>query len=204
MSLRFALLVLLREEEATGYELAKRFDVSVSHFWHATPQQIYQELGRMEDDGLIRGEVVIQEKRPNKRVYSITEQGSEALGAWQRERSPIAAIKSELLVKVYGSDSTDSESLLASLAEQIEFSREKLRQYEAIRDLLLRGRDEETFLRTTRHAGPYLALRRGFMFEQENIAWSEWVSAAIQRRSRGQGSPSRSQRGRTVGKVAAR
>ena len=44
MALRHAVLAALLEGEASGYQLAKRFDVSVANFWSATPQQLYREL----------------------------------------------------------------------------------------------------------------------------------------------------------------
>jgi virulence activator alpha len=64
MALRHAVLAALLEGEASGYELAKRFDVSVANFWSATPQQLYRELERLEADGRLRGRVV--EHRPDR------------------------------------------------------------------------------------------------------------------------------------------
>ena len=182
MSLRFALLALLHEEDVNGYELAKRFDVGVSHYWHALPQQIYQELSRMEEDALVVGEVVVQERRPNKRRFTITEAGRSALAAWQQERAPITVLKSELLVKAFASDLGPPDALIESLEEQIAFAREKLAIYGTFRQQMFRGRDEETFLGTTRRAGPYITLKRGLMFEQGNIEWAEWAIAALKAR----------------------
>ena len=54
MALRHAVLAALLEGEASGYQLAKRFDVSVANFWSATPQQLYRELDRLEAEGLVR------------------------------------------------------------------------------------------------------------------------------------------------------
>ena len=53
MSLQHALLVSLAEQEATGYDLTRRFDRSLGFFWRATHQQIYRVLGRMAEDGLL-------------------------------------------------------------------------------------------------------------------------------------------------------
>jgi hypothetical protein len=57
MSLDHALLVSLLEKPSSGYELARRFDRSIGYFWHATHQQIYKVLARMEEAGWISGEV---------------------------------------------------------------------------------------------------------------------------------------------------
>jgi len=53
MALRHAVLAALLEGEASGYQLAKRFDVSVANFWSATPQQLYRELERLEQERLL-------------------------------------------------------------------------------------------------------------------------------------------------------
>jgi DNA-binding PadR family transcriptional regulator len=51
MALGHAVLAALLDGEASGYQLAKRFDVSVANFWSATPQQLYRELDRLEAEG---------------------------------------------------------------------------------------------------------------------------------------------------------
>src|SRR4051794_41935714 len=79
MSLRNALLAALLEGEASGYDLAKGFDASVANFWPATPQQLYRELDRLAADGLVRARLVHQEKRPDKRLFSLTEAGERGL-----------------------------------------------------------------------------------------------------------------------------
>lgn len=58
MSLRYALLALLSSREMTGYDVSKQFSQSVAHVWHAPDSQIYPELRRMEQDGLLEAETV--------------------------------------------------------------------------------------------------------------------------------------------------
>ena len=45
----------------------------------ATPQQLYRELERLAEQGLIQARVVHQERRPNKRMFSLTEAGRDAI-----------------------------------------------------------------------------------------------------------------------------
>jgi len=66
----------------TGYELTKEFNESIAFFWHATSQQIYKELDTMEKSGWLASERIMQSEKPNKRVYSITAKGKEALLDW--------------------------------------------------------------------------------------------------------------------------
>ena len=83
MSLKHGLLGLLSSEgPTTGYELDKIFKNSLAYFWHAKTSQIYRELSTMESLGWLTSERVLQEEKPNKRVYSITDQGKEELLKW--------------------------------------------------------------------------------------------------------------------------
>src|SRR5437870_5832133 len=104
MGLGHAVLAALLEGDASGYELAKRFDVSVANFWHAVPQQVYAELPRLERAGFVEGRQVVQEKRPNKRVYRLTREGRGELARFIAEPARPTSIKDELLVKVYSAD----------------------------------------------------------------------------------------------------
>ena len=82
MSLRHGLLGLIKYRPMTGYELTKEFNESLAYFWHATSQQIYKELDTMEKSGWLVSKRVMQSEKPNKRVYSITAKGKEALLGW--------------------------------------------------------------------------------------------------------------------------
>ena len=82
MSLHYGLLGLLRYQDSTGYDLTKIFEDSLNNFWHAQSAQIYRELDRMEQKGWVVSKNIVQNKRPNKRLYSITEEGCVALDKW--------------------------------------------------------------------------------------------------------------------------
>lgn len=82
MSLPYGLLGLLTYQDSTGYDLTKTFEASLNNFWHAQSAQIYRELDRMEQKGWVISRSVIQENRPNKRVYTVTDDGRAALQEW--------------------------------------------------------------------------------------------------------------------------
>lgn len=95
MSLRFALLAILRVGPLSGYDLQKQFHQSVGHVWHAPDSQIYPELRKMEADGLIKGEEQTRGERGTRRVYHVTDAGERAFLEWmespldyQRVRDP--------------------------------------------------------------------------------------------------------------------
>ncbi|MGW6700654.1 PadR family transcriptional regulator [Nocardia sp. NPDC055049] len=182
MALRNAILAALLDGEASGYDLAKEFDASVANFWMATPQQLYRELDRMAADGLIDTRVVQQERRPNKRLHSITRAGHAALHEFVASEPKPTAIRDELMVRVQSMQTQDAPAVRAAVAEKREWAIAKLARYERLRTRLLAGRTEQAYLEEAERVGPYLTLMRGISFEQENIRWAEFAVAVIDRR----------------------
>jgi len=108
MALRHAVLAALLEGEASGYQLAKRFDVSVANFWSATPQQLYRELDKLEADGLVDARLVRQQRRPDKRVFTLTDAGRAELHRFTAEPAKPVAMRDDLLVKLQAVDVGDA------------------------------------------------------------------------------------------------
>jgi DNA-binding PadR family transcriptional regulator len=171
MALRHAVLAALLEGEASGYQLSKRFDVSVANFWSATPQQLYRELERLEADGLLRGRVVEQRRRPNKRVFTLTDAGRDELHAFIAQPARPTAIRDDLLVKLQAADADDMDAVRKALTQRLDHARDRLALYDRLRDGLLDGRNESAYLRDAQRVGPYLTLKGGRMYEQQNIRW---------------------------------
>jgi len=183
MALRNAVMAALLEGEASGYDLAKEFDASMANFWMSTPQQLYRELDRMEAEGLVRARLVEQERRPNKRMFSLTDTGRRALREFVAEPPRPTAIRDELLVKVQAMDIGDSGAVAAAIRERGEWAQAKLARYERLRDRLLASRSEEDYLAQAERVGPYLTLMRGLAFERENLRWAEQSLDVLERRS---------------------
>lgn len=181
MSLRDAVLAALLEGESSGYDLAKGFDASVANFWMATPQQLYRELDRLADQGLIQARVVHQERRPNKRMFSLTEAGHDAIQQFTARAPKPSVIRDELLVKVQAADAGDAEAVREFILERLQWATAKLQRYERLRTRLLDGRGEEDYLARTERVGPYLTLLRGISFEEENVRWAERALTIIER-----------------------
>lgn len=172
--MRNAVMATLLEGEASGYDLAKGFNASVANFWTATPQQLYRELDGMEREGLVTARVIRQDRRPDKRLFSLTDAGHDALRAYIAE--PIGrptAIRDGLLVKVQCADIGELAAVQADITDRMEWARAKLTRYERLRERLLQGRTEDQYLTEAERVGPYLTLLRGISFEEENIRWGE-------------------------------
>jgi DNA-binding PadR family transcriptional regulator len=173
MALRHAVLATLLDTDASGYELAKRFDASVANFWHALPQQIYGELRHLEQEGLIRGRPVRQRGRPDKRVFTITKAGQQTLREFAAAPTKPGAVKEDLAVKVYAAAVADPEALIAALNQRAAQSAAKLERYQRQADALADPNGADL--------GPSLTLARGIAYERENINWCALAAERLRR-----------------------
>ena len=174
MALEHALLVALSERPGSGLELAGRFERSIGFFWHATHQQIYRVLGRMETDGWLSVETVPQTGRPDKKVYSVSPTGARALADWLAEPLPMESFRSDLAVKLRGASYGERSVLLRRVTEARSDHETRLAHY---RDLEARDYPVPADL-----AGPeldqYLVLRGGIRLEEFWIGWiNEYLDA---------------------------
>ncbi|MEU5790432.1 PadR family transcriptional regulator [Micromonospora purpureochromogenes] len=183
MALRHAVLAALLDGEYSGYQLAKAFDVSLSNFWYAVPQQLYAELAKLEREGLISGRQVIQRDRPNKRLFTVTDAGLAELAAFAATPSKPSSIREDLLVMVQAVDLLDPAPVIVQLEERAVTAAAKVEIFDRMLQRLRGELDEETFLREGDRIGPYLTCLRGRRFEQENREWCEQVAALLRARA---------------------
>ena len=80
-TLGYAILSALGRKPCSGYELVQYLDA----VWPAKHSQIYPRLTKMEQNGLLIFEEVVQTGKPDKKIFSITEKGRETLEKWVEE-----------------------------------------------------------------------------------------------------------------------
>jgi len=119
MSLANAIMTALIDEELTGYELAKRFETSLGFFWHASHQQIYRELKALTNKQYVHPRLVVQNGRPDKTVYQLTEVGQQCLDDWIVRSAKPRPVKDELFIKLYNLSSAN----VNELREQVQIRR---------------------------------------------------------------------------------
>ena len=96
MSLPHAVLGLLAVAPGTGYDLTRRFEASLSHAWHASHSQIYPELARLQDRGLVQ-EAGRGARR--SRTWAITDAGKAELESWLVEVQPNRSQRNETALR---------------------------------------------------------------------------------------------------------
>jgi PadR family transcriptional regulator, regulatory protein AphA len=164
MSLRHALLGALADRPRTGYSLLKHFEQSLDYAWPASHSQIYPELARLLDDGLI----VETETGPrNARTYAVTEAGLEEVRRWLRETRPERRVRSEAALRTFFLWLLDP----AEASEHLERERE---YWDGVLAELERIRAEPAG--TTRKEQAFrLALDGGIRTVQARLEWAEWA-----------------------------
>ena len=129
----YVILGMLAWGPRSGYDIKADVDKSVRFFWAASYGQIYPELKRLSEAGLIEGQAQGGRRRT---VYRITDLGAEALEAWLTEEPQTFEARDEALLKLFLADAAP-ETAVASLEAKLrshEAKLKRLREVEASGD----------------------------------------------------------------------
>jgi PadR family transcriptional regulator AphA len=127
MDVKTLCLGVLTEGDRTGYEIKQRFEEGFKHFFVAGFGSIYPALAQLSRDGLVTVREVEQDKRPDKKVYSLTERGHRSLIDDLMATPPRHKVRSEFLVLMYFAHLLPPGHVAAVIDAQIA-------QWEGIRD----------------------------------------------------------------------
>lgn len=98
MDVRTICLGILSRGDATGYEIKKLFEDGRFHYFvEASYGSIYPALSRLTEDGLVSVRSEVQAKRPERKIYTITKKGREALATALAESLPTDRYRSPFL-----------------------------------------------------------------------------------------------------------
>ena len=160
-------LGLLASKPRSGYDIKTIVDRSTRFFWAASYGQIYPELKRLEEAGLIEGEDVPNGGR-ERRVYKLTPAGREALEDWLLGTSYTVELRDESLLRLFFADALPHEQALMLLEGRKRGHEELLA---ALREIeALPGGKDPTFVD--------LVLHWGIDFNEWGAQWCEQQLAA--------------------------
>jgi PadR family transcriptional regulator AphA len=128
MDIKTSCLGVLALGPASGYEIRKAFEEGpFSHFAEGGFGSIYPALGKLTGEGLVTFEVEAQEKRPDKKIYQITDAGRTALVEKLCEKPPEDdKYKSDLLFMLFFAGRLPADRVRSVIDDRIAFYRAKL------------------------------------------------------------------------------
>jgi PadR family transcriptional regulator, regulatory protein AphA len=174
MSLVHAILGMLTHQPMTGYELKTIcFDSSISNFWSADQAQIYRTLDKLAEQEFVSSQLEIQENRPNRKVYSITDAGRAELQRWLLTEQALPAYREPFLIQVFFANQLDNVQIIAAMEQQIKAHEARLKYYQTI-PLLPFGAPEMTRDLTFQR----MTLEMGIRLEH---AYIDWLHECIER-----------------------
>ena len=139
MSLRHALLGVLKDRPLTGYDLVRQFQGTLGFLWSAPQSQIYPELRRMEAAGLVTATVAPRGQRAQKRIYSVTDAGMAELRRWATDFMPLPAQRDPVHLKAAFFDMAPLDAVREQLRAHVAQYQWRIEQWQA-RIEAIRGR----------------------------------------------------------------
>jgi DNA-binding PadR family transcriptional regulator len=166
MSIKYAILAILAERDRHGYELKSSFDEKVGEFWSLNFGQIYSTLDRLEKEELVTHDREMQEKRPDRKIFSITSLGKKELAQWLATPvSKIRALRDEFFIKLVFMDKDDPGPLLALIEKQKALHLQQMSKLTQ-RKLALKKTEKDPGALTTE-----LLLDAGLFHAEADIRW---------------------------------
>ena len=159
----------------TGYEIKQVSDASTRFFWGASYGQIYPELRRLADAGLVEAEDDPAGGR-KRTAYTLTDAGRQALADWLLSDAPMEyAMRAEGLLKLFFGGLLEPEQVL----ENVRAWRRELESSAAF----FRS-DIEPLARSSTSEYPYLVFQYGLELLEWNVEWCKRAERRISREAR--------------------
>ncbi|WP_018754867.1 PadR family transcriptional regulator [Paenibacillus terrigena] len=128
MNSQDVILGMLLKGPMSGYDMKQVFQSVFSYFYDASYGTIYPTLSRMEKDGLITKESVVQEAKPNKNVYAVTAQGRAAFMQYMHSEIEPESFRSDLLMRMFFGEFVDKEVVIGWFEREIDKKEQQYQQ----------------------------------------------------------------------------
>ena len=158
----YVILGMVSREARSGYEIKALVDGSTRFFWAASYGQIYPELKRLAEAGLVEGASAPRGDR-KRTVYAITPDGRSALEDWLRQPPQTTEMREEGLLKLFFAGALPPEEAIGTLRA--------MREHRL--GLVERLREVEPQALATDDPFPLMVLRGGIEFNEWFADWCE-------------------------------
>jgi DNA-binding PadR family transcriptional regulator len=175
-ALGYALLCALHKQPLTGYELVRRMRRPIGYYWTARQSQIYPELGRLSELGLITSSGESGPGPHQRRTHKLAAAGRAVLAEWLARPPEPRPLRDELVLKTYAVRLGDPVAMRALYLAEAERHQQRLDEYRRQEaDLVDRGAvtvDHPDF-------GSYATLVLGQRYEELHAQWCQWLADSL-------------------------
>jgi DNA-binding PadR family transcriptional regulator len=172
VSLRIAALGLLAWEPASGYDLLKHFEKSMANVWPATQSQLYGELNKLADSGLIE----VSDVGPRgRKEYRITEAGRAEIRRWVTNPQDDPPFRSAALLRVFLLDAIPPDEARVRVVAMAENADAEVKRLEQLRDSVDWSDGDSLFYGRA-------ALEYGLRMKAMEADWARWLAKSIDAR----------------------
>jgi DNA-binding PadR family transcriptional regulator len=171
------ILGMLAARPRSGYDIKQLVDKSTRFFWAASYGQIYPELKRLQQAGLVKGKDASQGNR-QRTVYELTAKGRRALREWFEKPTEILEMRDEGLLKLFFAGVVEGGRAPEVIRERGARSAEiaaQLREIEAL--LEAQSGADSTYIPDA----PYAVLRFGIEMNEWVAQWCESAAADLEK-----------------------
>jgi DNA-binding PadR family transcriptional regulator len=173
VSLRYAALGLLAQQPGSGYDLLKRFENSMANVWPATQSQLYGELNKLADSGLIE---VTDVGPRGRKEYRVTTAGREELLRWMIDSQDDPPYRNTELLRVFLLGEIPPGQAREHVVSIAEHADAELTRYEQLRDSFEWDDTDADFYGRA-------ALEYGLRRTAVEADWARWLITKIDKRS---------------------
>jgi DNA-binding PadR family transcriptional regulator len=160
-STAYVILGILGLGPHSGYDIKQLADLSTRHFWATSYGQIYPELKRLTESGLIKPKDASRGTR-QRTLYSLTAKGQQTLHVWvSNPASESLEIRDEMLLKLFFADEMSHKEMLRHLEAMVR------RHKETAAGL----REHEPMAKAQSHRMKYEVMKFGIAFHEWCADW---------------------------------
>ena len=164
MALRYALLGALADQPRTGYALLKHFEQSLAYAWPASHSQIYPELARLLEDGLIEQ----TEPAPrNSKTYALTPAGLDEIRHWLESTTPERRVRNDAALRTFFLWILEPDEAVQQLQRE--------RDYSAACSPSSGASVGNRRARTARRARSESPSKAEFAYAESRLEWLDWA-----------------------------
>lgn len=166
-TLKYAILGLLNQQQMTGYDLMKQFESALNEFWSANHSQIYPELKKLTEEGLISYEIAISGTVLEKKLYTITLAGKQAFEEWLKKEEVLDATPKDVFrLRLFFASAMTPQTRLQQLQLHLEQHQQRLAHLKKNSEKF-----SEVPAQDSTDFGDYLVLMGAVMREETTCNW---------------------------------